>query len=77
MRLAKSIFDELWKIMMFRENLPLENMALGIIEKHIGQLENSLEDVPGDTLEQKVHRIFHELQIAHERIEELDVDVPL
>ena len=36
-----------------------------------------LKDVPGDTLEQKIHYMFHELQVAHERIAELDVDVPV
>ena len=28
-----------------------------------------LEDVPGDTLEQKVQRMFHEMEQAHKRLQ--------
>lgn len=33
------------------------------------RLEAMLEDVPGDTLEQKIQRMFHEMEQAHKRLQ--------
>lgn len=37
-------------------------------ENKVAQLEELLKDVPGDSIEQKIQRMFHELEQAHERI---------
>lgn len=50
---------------------PIYEALLENRRKYIVQLKKILEDVPGDTLEQKIYRILHELEQAHKRIAEL------
>lgn len=44
-------------------------------EAELKALVTLLEDVPGDTLEQKVQRMFHEMEQAHERITQLEAEL--
>lgn len=74
MKLSEEILAELLEIMQYRESLPLEGMALKVISKHIGPIEELLKDVPGDTSEQKIRRVFHELEDAHRQITQLEAE---
>ena len=80
-RLRKRITDSLKRLTRDTDKLfdMLEGRGklIDALARENERFKAMLRDVPGDTLEQKVRRMFHELQVAHERIEELDVDVPL
>lgn len=57
-----------------RLQLEAENADLETIN---AELHEIFEDVPGDTLEQKAHRVMHELEVAHKRIADLGYDDPM